>query len=251
MLHNRVIRDLFLAGRWTRTKNGKRKSTFSRKRKRDRSRGNGNGSVKVRARTERGEERRGNNANLSHVHRSGFVFRWIIGLRSAGQPTFNNASSPGWCCSRHSSRFFARNPPTSPRPRRFRPFRFRSVYVTLFPIETGRNSRKRGKFTSRVANRIKIGQREKKEERKKSLFPPSYHHRPSTSSTNETRTELERRFSVDDHKKCRAVESIYRSLNLISRLSHKFNWFQSSITDELRYARGKGGDSFQSLLLGA
>lgn len=103
MLHNRVIRDLFLAGRWTRTKNGKRKSTFSRKRKRDRSRGNGNGSVKVRARTERGEERRGNNANLSHVHRSGFVFRWIIGLRSAGQPTFNNASSPGWCCSRHSS----------------------------------------------------------------------------------------------------------------------------------------------------
>lgn len=191
MLHNRVIRDLFLAGRWTRTKNGKRKSTFSRKRKRDRSRGNGNGSVKVRARTERGEERRGNNANLSHVHRSGFVFRWIIGLRSAGQPTFNNASSPGWCCSRHSSRFFARNPPTSPRPRRFRPFRFRSVYVTLFPIETGRNSGKRGKFTSRVANRIKIGQREKKEERKKSLFPPSYHHRPSTSSTNETRTELE------------------------------------------------------------
>lgn len=125
MLHNRVIRDLFLAGRWTRTKNGKRKSTFSRKRKRDRSRGNGNGSVKVRARTERGEERRGNNANLSHVHRSGFVFRWIIGLRSAGQPTFNNASSPGWCCSRHSSRFFARNPPTSPRPRRFRPIPFR------------------------------------------------------------------------------------------------------------------------------
>lgn len=36
-----------------------------------------------------------NNANLSHMHRSGFVFRWIIGLprRSAGQPTFS-ASSP-------------------------------------------------------------------------------------------------------------------------------------------------------------
>lgn len=126
-----MIRDLFLAGRWTRTKNGKRKSTFSRKRKRDRSRGNGNGSVKVRARTERGEERRGNNANLSHVHRSGFVFRWIIGLRSAGQPTFNNASSPGWCCSRHSSNLalFRAKPANethpSPRPRRFRPIPFR------------------------------------------------------------------------------------------------------------------------------
>lgn len=57
-----------------------------------------------------------------------------------------------------------------------------------------------------------------------------------------TRLELNsNRFSVDDHKKCRAVESIYRPLNLISRLSRKFNWFQSSITDELRYARGKGG----------
>lgn len=93
---------------------------------------------------------------------------------------------------------------------------------------------------------------EREERRKKEIsLSLSYHHRPSTSSTNETRTELERRFSVDDHKKCRAVESIYRSLNLISRLSRKFNWFQSSITDELRYARGKGGDSFQSLLLGA
>lgn len=59
--------------------------------------------------------RRGNNANLSHVHRSGFVFRWIIGLPAsgglpAGQPTFNNASSPGWSYSRERSDFFARNP---------------------------------------------------------------------------------------------------------------------------------------------
>lgn len=41
-------------------------------------------------RTERGEgePRRGEetNANLSHVHRSGFVFRWIIGLRCGGLP---------------------------------------------------------------------------------------------------------------------------------------------------------------------
>lgn len=151
------------------------------------------------------------------MHRSGFVFRWIIGLRSAGQPTFD-PSSPGWCCSRHSSHFFARNPPTSP-PEVSTDSPFERV-VRFF--EFSEEIRWGGeKFTSRVANRVKIGQRERErevegkgrkeeKEREKSLSP-IYHHRPSaSSSTNETRTELP--------FQCRRSQKVSRGGKYIGRL---------------------------------
>lgn len=70
------------------------------------------------------------------------------------------------------------------------------------------------KFTSRVANRVKIGQRERWRERegrkkKKEKNPsPLYIIIDPRPRVQRTRLELNYRFSVDDHKKCRAVESI-------------------------------------------
>lgn len=72
------------------------------------------------------------------------------------------------------------------------------------------------KFTSRVANRVKIGQRERERwrgregrKKKKEKNPsPLYIIIDPRPRVQRTRLELNYRFSVDDHKKCRAVESI-------------------------------------------
>lgn len=45
---------------------------------------------------------------------------------------------------------------------------------------------------------------------------------------------LKLRLNVVDQEKSQPRRKYYRSLNAISRLSRKFNWFQNSILDELR-----------------
>lgn len=70
------------------------------------------------------------------------------------------------------------------------------------------------KFTSRVANRVKIGQRERwrgregRKKKKEKNPSPLYIIIDPRPRVQRTRLELNYRFSVDDHKKCRAVESI-------------------------------------------